>query len=101
SVPRRRLMQARGGDEAAGHKMVGLGESDDLALVDAVAGLVVASVGRGDVAGRLAAERLAGGKGFEGTQEQGLADMLAVLAGEDRGDRRLCETGLCGEAGAG
>ncbi len=58
----------------------------------------VARVGGGELARRLAAEGLAGGEGRERPQEQRLADVLAVGAGEDHRERRLAETGLCLQA---
>ena len=62
--------------------------------VDRVEVVAVARVGRRQLPGRPPAERLPGGERRQRPEQQRLADVLAVGAGEDHGGRRLAEPRL-------
>ena len=75
-------------------EVVGLDRADDHARRHLVEVAGVARVGRGQLAGGPAAELAARPERFERAQQQGLADVLAIGAGEDHGGRRFGEPGL-------
>ena len=74
--------------------MVGLDRRDDPALGHLVEVVAIARVGGRQLPRRAAAERVAGGERRKRAQQQRLADVLAVGAGEDHRDRRLAEPRL-------
>ena len=94
AVPGGGGVQLAAGGEAAGGEVVGLDGADDQPFGHLVEMVAVAGVGGGELPGGAPAERAAGGERLEGAQEQGLAEVLAVGAGEDDGHRRLAEAGL-------